>query len=157
MKSFSSYLVVMFMLLFWIFQVVGAVCETLGLGEMIPVINMTYQIPVIFASFVCILLVVKRNVIGAIAYLILHGWYYGMDLYQSIMNLSNGSMGMSDYTSIMISFIGVVLAIVVLMELVWDKNHQKHGGDKKTDWYYGTDEYTREKDEREDNNNYRTM
>ena len=116
---------------------------------------MTYQIPVIFASFVCILLVIKRNMIGAIGYLGINGWYYGIDLYKSIVNFSNATI--NDYTKIFISFIGIILAIAVIMELLFDKNNQKHGGDKKTDWYYGSDEYDRKYDDRADKNNYRTM
>jgi len=157
MKRFSSYLIVMFMLLFWLFQVVGAVATTFSAEIGIPIINMNYQIPIIFASFVCILLVIKRNIIGAIAYLIIHGWYYGVDLYNIIMNLSNNTMGLNDYTGAMISFLGVILPIVCIFELLLDKNKQKHGGDKKTDWYYGTDEYDRKLDDRADKNNYRTM
>ena len=157
MKSFSSYLIVMFMLLFWIFQVVAAVAATFGLEIGIPVINMTYQIPIIFATFICILFVVKRNIIGAIAYLIIHGWYYGVNLYHTIINISNNNMGLTDYTGVMISVIGVVLPIVAIFELLFDKNRQKHGGDKKTDWYYGSDQYDRKLDDRADKNNYRTM
>lgn len=155
MKNFSSYLIVMFMLLFWLFQVVGAVTATFDIDIGIPVININYQIPIIFASFVCILLVIKRNIIGAIGYLVIHGWYYGMHIYNSILN--SATMGLNDYIGAMISFIGVILPIVCIFELLFDKNKQKHGGDKKTDWYYATDEYDRKYDDRADKNNYRTM
>ena len=152
MKNMSSYLIVMFMGLFWLFRVIAAGATTFGVDVGIPIIEFNFEIILIFSTLVCILLVIKRNLIGAILYLAIHGYYFGMNLFQMLL----GNIAM-DYMGALISFIGVVLPIAVLFEMLFDKNRKKHYKDGKTDWYYNNEEYDRKYDERADRNNYRTL
>ena len=152
MKKMSSYLLVMFMGIFWLFRVVVAGASTLGIDIGISIIDFNFELILIFVTLVCILLVIKRNLIGAIVYLATYVYYFGVNLYQMLV----GNMAM-DYMGALISFLGVILPVAVLFELLFDKNSKKHPKDNKTDWYYSNEDYDRKYDERADKNNYRTL
>lgn len=152
MKNMSSYLLVMFMVLFWILRIVAAGASTFGVDIGIPISDFNFEIILIFITLVCILLVIKRNIIGAILYLATYLYYFGVDLYQIL--IGNNSI---DLISTLISFIGVILPIAILFEMLFEKNRKKHYKDGKTDWYYDNDNYDRKYDERADRNNYRTL
>jgi len=152
MKKMSSYLLVMFMILFWFFRIVAAGASTLGIDMGIPIIDFNFEIALIFITFACILFVIRRNLIGAVMYAATYIYYFGVDLFQMLVN--NASI---DYIRAIISLIGVVLPLAVLFELLFDKNSKKHPKDNKTDWYYNNEAYDRKYDERADKNNYRTL
>ena len=152
MKKMSSYLLVMFMGLFWLIRVVAACASTFEMDIGIPIIDFNFEIILIFVTFICMLLVIRRNIIGAIIYLAIHAYYFGINLYQML----TGTMSMQ-YMNALISFIGIILPIAVLFELLFDKNSKKHPKDNKTDWYYNNENYDRKYDDRADKNNYRTL
>ena len=58
---------------------------------------------------------------------------------------------------IFFSFIGILLPIFALLDLMLDKSRKMRPKDKKTDWFYGDEKYDRKMDERADKNNYRTL
>ena len=85
--------------------------------------------------------------------------YFGVDVYNIVMPIINeeATLGFDQATPLLCSAIGIILPIIVLLELLFDKNSQNHPTDKKTDWFYKNGEYDRELDERADKNNYRTL
>lgn len=157
MMSLLEYLSIMFMGIFWLFRLIIAVSFSLNIDIGIAPLNMNMEMILLFFTLICMLLVGKRKIIGGILYLVSYGAYYGMDVYSGVFSILKGSAGMMDYTSILISFLGIVLPIIVLFEMLLDKNRREHPVDKKTDWYYKTDQYDRKYDERADKNNYRTL
>ena len=58
MKKFSTYLLVMFSILFWILRIVITLSAQVGgnIGGMVP-INETFEIILLFAFLVCIILI----------------------------------------------------------------------------------------------------
>ena len=158
MKNVGSYLLVFFMVMFWIFRVVVALTGTMGFDFPFQPINLTFEIILLFVTLACTILVVKRKLIGAFVYLVGYGLYFGVDLFNWIVKLSSGvSIEITDYTIILMSFIGVVLPVCVTFELLMDKNRKAHPVDKKTDWFYKNEQFDRKMDERADKNNYRTL
>lgn len=155
MRSMPSYLLLMFMVMFWIFRIVVAFTTSIGVEIGFQPMNMELEIVLLFVVLLCIGLVAKRKLIGTILYLIAHGMYFGVDLYQIIMNIIAGANGITDYTNAFISFIGVLLPIAVFFNMLADKNRTAHPVDKKTDWFYKGEEYDRKLDDRADQNNYR--
>lgn len=155
--SMLGYLSIMFMGLFWLFRLVIAFTFSMGMDIGIAPLNMNIEIVLLFSTLVCMLLVGKRKMLGAIIYLLSYGAYFGIDVFKGVTAILNGTGGMMDYASLLISFLGVVLPIVVLFEMLFDKNRREHPVDKKTDWYYNNEQYDRKYDERADRNNYRTL
>ena len=157
MISMLGYLTIMFMGIFWIFRLIVAFTFSMGIDFGIVPLNMNMEIVLLFVTLICMLLVGKRKVTGAIIYLAIYGFYFGTNLYNGIISLTNGMTGMMNYASLFISFVGIVLPLFVLFEMLFDKNRREHPVDKKTDWYYKNKDYDRKYDERADRNNYRTL
>lgn len=158
MKSVGSYLLVFFMAMFWVFRIIVAFAATMGLNFAFQPLNQTMEIILLFVTLLCIILVVKRKLLGGIIYLIGYGMYFGVDIFNTVKALMNGvTLEITQYAVILMSFIGIVLPICVVFELLLDKNRKAHPVDKKTDWFYKNEQFDRKLDERADKNNYRTL
>ena len=157
MKNFSTWMLVMFMVMFWVFRVIVAVMPELGttLGGIAP-LNQNLEIILSFVALVCIVLIVRRKLIGALIYLLAYGMYFGVDVINNIQTVLNGA-SMETALNVFISIIGIILPIAVLADLLLDKGRKANPKDKKTDWFYNNEQFDRKLDERSDKNNYRTL
>lgn len=153
MKNLTTYLFVMFMAMFWIFRIVVAFCYNLGVDFITKPMDLNFEIVLLFLTFIAMILVIKRSVLGGIIYLIGYGLYFGTSIFNTLT--SGQVMDMMTYTDIMFSGIGIVLPILVLFDILLDKNRKANPKDKKTDWFYKNKDYDREMDERADKNQYR--
>ena len=163
MKNFSTWLLVMFMAMFWAFRIIVAVTYELGadFGGIEP-LNQTLEIILLFVVLACMLLIIKRKMIGALIYLLGYGMYFGTNLMTGITTLitANSDMNMSNagmYLNTFIALIGIIIPVAVLFDLLLDKNRKANPKDKKTDWFYKNEQFDREMDDRADKNNYRTL
>ncbi len=161
MKNFSTIILVMFVAMFWFFRMVVAFMYEIGqdLGGIVPY-NQQMEIILLFVVLLCMILIVKRKMIGALIYLVAYGIYFGTGLVSSFGAMANPGEGLIDVTIYLngfISLVGIVLPIAVLLDLLLDKNRKAHPKDKKTDWFYKNEQFDRKLDERADKNNYRTM
>lgn len=159
MKNLSTWLLVMFMGMFWLFRVVVAVTYQMGIdfGGIRP-LNMNFEIILLFLTLICMIFIVKRKIIGALIYLVSYGMYYGVDLYNNVMQIMQGQeLAIMSYLNMFVSFIGMIIPIAVLFDLLADSNRKAHPVDKKTDWFYKNEDYDRKLDDRADKNNYRTL
>ena len=161
MKNFSTIILVMFVAMFWFFRMVVAFMYEIGqdLGGIVPY-NQQMEIILLFVVLLCMILIVKRKMIGALIYLVAYGIYFGTGLVSSFGAMANPGEGLIDVTIYLngfISLVGIVLPIAVLLDLLLDKNRKAHPKDKKTDWFYKNEQFDRKLDERADKNKYRTM
>lgn len=159
MKNLSTYLVVMFMIMYWIFRIVLAVTNTIGIDMGITIPNYNMEIALLFITIVSIVLVIKRNIIGSLLYLLSYALYFGTPLFNGIMAVvsSDGSFDINSYTTLFVNALGIVIPLFILFEMLIEKNRMAHPVDKKTDWFYKNEEYDRKLDDRADKNNYRTL
>ena len=159
MKKLSTYLLVIFMIMFWVFRILVTLMSELGKDFMgVTPINEAFEIAILFATLLCVILVAKRKLLGSLIYLVLHAIYFGGDITNKFMLISNnGRLTIDEGTALMFSIIGIVLPLAVLIDLLLDKNRKDNPKDKKTDWFYKNEKFDRELDERSDKNNYRTM
>ena len=157
MKNFSTWMLVMFMGMVWVFRVIVAVMPEFGttLGGIAP-LNQNLEIILSFVVLVCIVLIVRRKLIGALIYLLAYGMYFGVDVINNIQTVLNGA-SMETALNVFISIIGIILPIAVLADLLLDKGRKANPKDKKTDWFYNNEQFDRKLDERSDKNNYRTL
>lgn len=159
MKKFSTYLLVMFMIVFWIVRIIITLASQLGkdfLG-MVPQ-NEVFEIAILFATLLCLILIVKRKLVGSLIYLALHAVYFGGDITNKLSIMANNDpLTLTQSTELMFSVIGIILPLAVLIDLLLDKNRKNNPKDKKTDWFYKNENFDRKLDDRADKNNYRTM
>lgn len=156
MRSLTSYLLLIFMVMFWVFRLVVAFTTSIGVDIGFAPIDMNIEIALLFVTILSALLVAKRKLLGAIIYLLSYGSYFGIDLYTTLMNIINGeTITIAQYTRVMVSFVGMIIPIAVFFNMLVDKNRTAHPVDKKTDWFYKNEEFDRNIDSRADQNQYK--
>ena len=159
MKKFSTWMLVMFMVLFWLLRVVIALAYELkwNFAGLVP-LNQSMEIALLFVFLLCLILIVKRKMIGALLYLLTYGMYFGTNVtsnIQTILDVANCTTDISQYLNLFMSVIGIILPIAVLLDLLWDRERKENPKDKKTDWFYKNQKFDRKMDERADKNNYK--
>ena len=154
MKNLTTYLFVMFMAMFWVFRIIVAFCFNLGIDFLIKPYDLTFEVVLLFLTFAAMILVIKRSVLGGVLYLLGYGLYFGATLIAMIPMMSSG-LTLNNYVELIVVILGIILPILVLMDLLLDRNRKAHPVDKKTDWFYKNKEYDREFDERADRNEYK--
>ena len=159
MKKFSTYLLVVFMMLFWILRIIITLASQLGKSFMgVVPMNETFEIAILFLTLLCVVLIVKRKMIGSLLYLTIHAIYFGGDVTNKLNILArNETLTLAQSTEFMFSMIGIILPLAVLLDLLLDKNRKMNPKDEKTDWFYKNEQFDRKLDDRADKNNYRTM
>ena len=158
MKNLSSWLIVIFIIMYWLFRVIVAVMGSMDLDFIVKPIDVNVEIILLFVVLACVPFIFKRKVIGAIVHLISYGWYFGRGLIDNVMKLiNNETLSMEVYTDMFFALIAIALPIVALFDILLDKNRMKNPIDKKTDWFYKNEEYDRKLDERADKNQYKTL
>lgn len=160
MKSLSSWLLAMFMIMFWVFRIAVTLSAQYGsdFGGFI-VFNNTIEIVLLFLSLVCFIFIVRRIIWGAIVYLVAYGWYFGGYIFSNMIPaLTSGeAVDMSVLENSFVAIIGLIIALCTVIDIAYEKTKLKHFSDNKTDWYFKNDKYDREMDERADKNQYRTL
>ncbi len=160
MKSLASWLLIMFMGIFWVFRVIVTLATQFGgdFGGFI-VINNVVEILMLFLSLLCFVLIFKGIIWGAVIYLMGYGWYFGKYLIDNfIPALTSGEqIDMIILENSVIGLMAIILGIIAILNIAYERTKLKHFSDNKTDWYFNNDKYDREKDERADKNQYRTL
>lgn len=148
-----GYFVTAFAGVFWFLRVVATLMFSNETAFPIVPLNITFEIVVLFIAFVCIILIAKRNMLGAVIYLITHCAYFGIDAYKAIEAIVEGQAQTANYTSLFLSIIAVIIPVLAIMNIGLSSGKGKK--DKKTDWFYGTTDYDRNFDDRADKNQYK--
>ena len=157
MVSLFSYLITIFGAIFWLFRVGVAVTYSLGTDFPIVPFDFNAEIIILFVTIIAMVFIIKRNIIGALIYFVTYEWYFGNDLYKNFINIISGQQTPIDYLAVFISFIGVLIPFLTVMDIFLNKERKGSIKDKKTDWFYENEEYTRELDERADKNQYKIL
>ena len=147
------------MMLFWILRIIITLASQLGKSFMgVVPMNETFEIAILFLTLLCVVLIVKRKMIGSLLYLTIHAIYFGGDVTNKLNILArNETLTLTQSTEFMYSLIGIILPLAVLLDLLLDKNRKMNPKDEKTDWFYKNEQFDRKLDDRADKNNYRTM
>lgn len=150
MKNVTTYLFVILMVMFWIFRIMVILFANLSIDFITVPMDANFEIVLIFLTLVSLILIVKRNMLGGLIYLAGNGLYFGIGIYNEIMNVS----GMN-YVDMIFDLIGITLPMLIIFDLLLDHNRKEHPVDKKTDWFYKNKEFDRKLDERADKNQYK--
>ena len=77
MKNFSTWLLVCFMVMYWVFRIMVALMAQMRQDFIVQPLNITIEIILLFVVLVCLVLIVKRKMVGALIYLISYVMYFG--------------------------------------------------------------------------------
>ena len=161
MKNFSTWLLAMFMVMFWLFRAIAALCTQFSIDLMgIVAYNFNIEVIISFVTLLCIILVVKRKLIGSLIYLGIYGIYFGEHFVANIIPFAQGQVAFTtDFASnLLADLVAIILALFVLLDTLVDKGRKANPIDRKTDWYFKNEKYDEElkaRDQREDKNAYK--
>ena len=146
-----SYMVNMFAIMFWLFRVYVALMVSSGSEIQFTTPGLELEITVIFITLISIFMIFKRNLIFASIYL---GTYFAFFTYG--IALMNGNISTNkQLLNAMVMVVGIIIALLNFLDVMFNKNRKGSTKDNKTDWFYATDKYEREYDERADRNQYK--
>lgn len=151
----AGYVITILAGFFWFFRVLVSLMYTAEVSFLVTPMNITFEVILLFITFICIILIAKRKMVGAVIYLIAQCTYFGIDAYKSIEMIVNGQGSNVDTTTLFVSFVAVLLPILAIMNIGLSRGKKTSLKNKKTDWFYGTTEYDRKFDERRDENQYK--
>lgn len=157
MRTMANYLIIMFSVMLFIFRLIVVFTATMGIEFMVQPINVNYEIALLFVMIISIILMSKNKLSGAVILVIASLAYYGPSLLSQITYLSSNTVSIELAMQTIISVICVLIPIFAFFIIAFAKEQEKRPVDKKTDFFYKTDRYDRQYDERADKNNYRTM
>ena len=146
-----SYMVNMFAIMFWLFRVYVALMVSSGSEIQFTTPGLELEITVIFITLISIFMIFKRNLIFASIYL---GTYFAFFTYG--IALMNGNISTNtQLLNAMLMILGILIALLNFLDVMFNKNRKGSTKDNRTDWFYATDKYEREFDERADRNQYK--
>ena len=146
-----SYMVNIFAIMFWLFRVYVALMVSSGSEIQFTTPGLELEITVIFITLISIFMIFKRNLIFASIYL---GTYFAFFTYG--IALMNGNISTNkQLLNAMVMIAGIIIALLNFLDVMFNKNRKGSTKDNKTDWFYATDKYEREYDERADRNQYK--
>ena len=155
MTTLLSYLLTFFGIIFWCFRVLTTVLYELDVDFFATPLNETLEIIVLFATLPCLLLVIKRNIVGAAAYLGIYGAYFGTALYNQFIGIQEEGITIASASDTLVLVVGILIALFTFLDILLNKHRGNFGADAKTRWFYTNDKYDREFDERADRNQYK--
>ena len=155
--SVFSYLLTILGIVYWIFRTFVTIMATTGAEFMIVPLNANIEIALIFATIPCMIFVLKRNIIGAAFYMGIYVSYFGTAIYNTLNGIASADgLNTTSQLDLALSIVGVVIPVLTFIDILLNKNRKAIvGGNKDTDWYYNTDKYDRQYDERADRNQYK--
>ena len=155
MTTLFSYLLTFLGVIFWAFRALTTVLYQMEVDFFAVPLNETLEIIILFATIPCMLLVFKRNLIGAAAYFGMYGAYFGTALYEAFVNVQEVGYTVMNISDILFLIAGVMIPLLTFLDILLNKHRGNFGADKHTKWFYTNEKYDREFDERADRNQYR--
>ena len=154
MRSLFDYLSVMLIIIFWIFRIIVCACYTIGKDIGVAPIDFNIELVILFATLLFVILIMRRKLIGAVALLLAHGYYYGGYVYQGIMD--NTLLERENVLGLLFAIYGLIIPLLALFSVLVTKIEKRDDAkDKKTDWFFLNKKFDREHDERADENQYK--
>lgn len=157
MRTMSNYLIIMFLIMLFVFRLVVVFTSTMGFEFIVEPVNTKYEIILLFIMIICIILISKNKLSGAIVLVVASVAYYGPSLLEQIKYLYSNTASIDTVTQATVSVICLIIPIFAFFIIAFAKEQEKRPVDKKTDFFYKNEAYDREYDDRADKNNYRIM
>ena len=93
MKNFSTWILVMFMVMFWVLRIIVALAYQLKWDFPIQPIDgqIQFEIILLFVTLLCVILIVKRKMVGGLIYLLSYGLYFGINIVNNLKAMKKTS------------------------------------------------------------------
>jgi len=156
MISLFSYLLTFIDVIFWALRVVATLMAQMELSFPITPININTEIIILFVTIPCMLLVLKRNIIGAAVYFAMYGVYFGDALYKTFIENESAGLNVSNALDVFVAIFAIVISALTFIDVLINKNRNiTLISGKKVNWFYNNKDFDRNYDERADRNQYK--
>ena len=155
MTSLFSYLLTFLAIAFWFFRAIATLLYQLEFDFFATPINTNLEILILFATLPCIILVIKRNIIGATCYFGIYAAYFGTALYDAIMASQETGLDLINGSNMLSIVLGIIIPLLIFLDILFNKHRTLGTGKKKEDWFYKNEKFDRKFDERADRNQYK--
>ena len=157
MKTMANYLIIMLSVMLFIFRLIVVFTTTMGIEFAVTSLNVNLEIGLLFVMLICIILISRNKLSGAVILTVSSIAYYGGDILQKFTYISQNNVSIQMAMELIISVICVIIPVFAFFIIAFAKEQEKRPVDKKTDFFYKNEAYDRKYDERADKNNYRTL
>lgn len=157
MKTMANYLIIMLSVMLFIFRLIVVFTTTMGIEFAVTSLNVNLEIGLLFVMLICIILISRNKLSGAVILTVSSIAYYGADILQKFTYISQNNVSIEMAMELVISVVCVIIPIFAFFIIAFAKEQEKRPVDKKTDFFYKNEAYDRKYDERADKNNYRTL
>lgn len=153
MKKLSSWILTIFILMFWVFRLIVAFMFNMAIDFPIKPLDFNVEMILLFVTFFAILLILRRKLLGGIIYVIANVYYFGTYMY----NFASAStpINMDNSVNLFVAGIALILSIAILIDLALNQDRHEGKDNKDTYWFYKDKKYDRKLDDRADKNQYR--
>ena len=141
MTSLFSFLITFMSILFWFLRAICTLMYQMSQEFFCEPLNVTLEIVILFATLPCLLLTIKRSIIGAAMYLGIYGAYFGTALYEAIVGMQETGADLVNTSNIAVLIMGVLIPLLTFLDILFNKNRKGKSGDKNTDWFYKNKQY----------------
>lgn len=155
MKKLSSWLLTIFIIMFWVFRVLVAFLYNMAIDFPIKPLNFNIEMIILFVTFIAVLLIIKRKLWGGIIYGLINVYYFGTYAYDFASTSSSTAMNIENSINLLVSGIALILSIAILVDLALNQDRHEGKDNKDTYWFYKDKKYDRKLDDRADKNQYR--
>ena len=156
MISLFSYLLTFMDIIFWALRAIGTLMAQMELTFPITPIDINIEIIMLFVTIPCLILVFKRNIIGAAVYFAMYGVYFGEALYKTLIENESAGLNMTNALDVSVAVFAIVLSALTFIDVLINKNRNiTLISGKKVNWFYNNKDFDRNYDERADRNQYK--
>ena len=118
MTSLFSYLLTFLGVVFWFFRAITTVLYQLDQEFFATPLNVNLEILILFATLPCIILVIKRNIVGAAAYLGIYAAYFGTALYEAIVEMQVSGITLVNSSNLFCILLGVIIPLLTFLDIL---------------------------------------
>ena len=153
MVGLFSFLLLFLAIIFWVFRTIVCLFATMQLEFAFVPYNAQFEIILLFITIVSIVLIARRNIVGATVYFGCSFAYFGSALYEKFSaGIPASEIILGDG---LMELIGVIIPMLIFLDILLNKNKYNYFEAAKTDWYFQNDKFDRKYDERADRNQYK--
>ena len=111
MKTMSNYLIIMLSVMLFIFRLIVVFTTTMGIEFAVTSLNVNLEMGLLFVMLICIILISRNKLSGAVILTVSSIAYYGADILQKFTYISQNNVSIDTAMELIISVICVVIPI----------------------------------------------
>ena len=113
--SFFGFVLGLCAIVFWVIRVIVAFTASMEIEFFLTPLDLRIEIILTFVTLICIILIFKRSIIGALLYMFSYWGYFGVYIYR--IYTSTEEIVTVDYLNVFVSTIGVILPFIIFMNI----------------------------------------